>query len=152
MAVLGCWGSCLGPCQDHTLPGIWEDSGCILYHPWGWFHERFFGQSAVPHGSPSCASGEQQPAGPAQQLGGLWQKYPADLRKTSLSRPERGEEPRSLPAFREELAGGAGLGGEFPSVGKDFQALRMSRGKLLGQAPQCTRGNAWSWKLLRYCL
>lgn len=47
-----------------------------------------FGQSAVPCGSPSCASGEQHPAALAEQLGGLWQKCPADLQKTSLSSPE----------------------------------------------------------------
>lgn len=49
------------PCQDQTLPGVWEESRCILYQPWGRFLECF-GQSAMPRGCPSCASGEQQPS------------------------------------------------------------------------------------------
>lgn len=92
----------------------------------------------MPWGCAGCASGEEQPAGPAEQPGGLWQKCSADLQNPSLSRPERGEELLSPPALWEELAGGAGLGENFLSVGEDFWALHRSRGKLLGLAPQCT--------------
>lgn len=56
----------------------------------------------------------------------------------------------SFPALMEELAGEAGLGSKFLCVCEGFQALHRSQDKLLGLAPQCTRGSTQCFKHLKY--
>lgn len=138
-AEQGYWGSRLWPCQDHTLPGLWEDSGYILYHPWGWFHECFWAVSRALRLSQLCqwwaaASWPGQAAGWA--LAGMPSWSPENI----------AEQPWARGSPCLFLAGEAGLGGRFLSVREDFQALRRSQGKFLGLAPQCTWGNACSWE------
>lgn len=137
VAVLGKWqrkdaeDPLLWPCWDQALPGVREESRCILYQLWGRFL-GCFGQSAMPRGCPSCASGAQQPA---EQWGGLWHKDPAPLQTIgNWAVPTTGE-PVPSPALMEELAGEAGLGSRFLCVCGDFQALHRSQDWLLGLAP-----------------